>query len=167
MFEFLLTALVFAFATFALRAVFAFFAVVDVLVLRGGGRCRRTGALVFVVLGRELRNTPRTSSSDCWALAIRKAPANASAANGAIKILDFISLTFRRVSEARPSGRASQSILPSLTVGLLKHNLFHLCAILILITTGAPSLAPCGTLTDTNGAGAFFITSVPARFGLN
>lgn len=85
----------FAFAVLALRALFELRAVPeDELVLRGGGRCRRTGALVLVVLGRELINAPRTSSSDCWALTIKKAQPNATATNGVIKILDFILLPF-------------------------------------------------------------------------
>jgi len=50
--------------------------------------------LALVVLGRELINAPRTSSSDCWALTIKKAQPNATATKGVIKILDFILLPF-------------------------------------------------------------------------
>ena len=89
----------FAFAVLAFRVLFELRAVPeDELVLRGGGRRRRTGALVLVVLGRELINAPRTSSSDCWALAIKKAQPNATATNGVIKILDFISLPFEDIN---------------------------------------------------------------------
>src|SRR5947207_15299689 len=91
--------LVFAFAVLALRALFELRAVPeDELVFRGGGRCRRIGALALVVLGRELINAPRTSSSDCWALTIKKAPPSATATNGVIKILDFILLPLEKTS---------------------------------------------------------------------
>jgi hypothetical protein len=96
---------VFAFAVLAFRALFELRAVPeDELVLRGGGRRRRTGALVLVVLGRELINAPRTSSSDCWALTIKKAQPNASATNGVIKILDFISLPLEKTSPQSNKG---------------------------------------------------------------
>src|SRR5438552_5610950 len=104
--------LVFAFAVLALRALFEFRAVVeDELVLRGGGRCRRTGALALVVLGRVLINAPRTSSSDCWALTIKKAQLNATATNGVIKILDFISLPFDKCQ--KPDRQGGQDRLAS------------------------------------------------------
>jgi len=47
--------------------VLAFFAVAaDVFAWRWGGlRLRVAGGFEFVVLGRELKNAPRTSSSDC------------------------------------------------------------------------------------------------------
>jgi len=74
------------------------------LVFRGGGRCRRIGALALVVLGRELINAPRTSSSDCWALTIKKAPPSATATNGVIKILDFILLPFENKLQSLAEG---------------------------------------------------------------
>jgi hypothetical protein len=56
---------------FAILVVLVFFAVTEeVFVWRCGGlRLRVAGGFEFVVLGRELKNAPRTSSSDCWALA--------------------------------------------------------------------------------------------------
>jgi hypothetical protein len=93
--EFLFPVFGFAIAVLALRELFEFRpAIEELLVFRCGGRRRCAGALAFVVLGRLLRNAPRTSSSDCCARAIRKPHPNATTINGMIKILDFITLPF-------------------------------------------------------------------------
>src|SRR5262245_35547529 len=60
--------------------VFVFFTETDaVFAGRWGGRRRRVaGGFEFVVFGRVLRNAPRTSSSDCCALARYVPPATDS-----------------------------------------------------------------------------------------
>jgi len=70
--------------------VFAFIAVADaaLFVLRGGRR--RRDALAFVVLGRELRKAPRTSSSGSWALTTSRPQVKATIANRNKKFLDLI-----------------------------------------------------------------------------
>jgi len=101
----LFATLVFAFAVLSLRGLFELRpAPEDELVLRGGGRRRRTGALALVVFGRELINAPRTSSSDCWALTIKKAQPNATATNGVIRILDFILLPLKNKFQCLAEG---------------------------------------------------------------
>jgi hypothetical protein len=73
----------------ALIIVFAFFiAVEEVFAGRFGGlRRRAAGAFALVVFGRELKNAPRTSSSDCWALA-RNTP-DAAADNTIARIISL------------------------------------------------------------------------------
>src|SRR6266849_548069 len=85
-------------ALFALAVlVFAFLTDADVddvaevllavVVLRG--LCRREGAFVFVVLGRVLKNAPRTSSSGSCALTANKPQARATTARIRTKGFDL------------------------------------------------------------------------------
>jgi len=60
----------------------------DVFVLRGGRR--RRDAFAFVVLGRELRKAPRTSSSGSWAFTISRPQVKATIAERIMKFLDLI-----------------------------------------------------------------------------
>ena len=132
----------FALATFVLP-VFAFFAMVDpalLFVLRGGLRLR--DAFVFVVLGRELRKAPRTSSSGPCALTISRPQVESD--------------------DRQQDDEISRSHLQFLR---LKYR-SHLCSTRTMNMTGVPS-AFCGTLTETNGDAPVLMTSAPTEFALD
>ena len=66
--------------------------------------------------------------------------------------------------EVRLANRNPGTLLETLRYDLTPLGLHYL--LIHFDLPYAPSAADWGTLTDTNGVGAFFIASVPARFDL-